>query len=123
PVAGVPRGVRMTVRAKTRTPSENHLPSVPSPCCFDNDAADLARINALVRDRRLARVHLRERKSFGGAVRAGKHPRIGLARVSERLALAEIDVEQPFLGSRFSKADGATLAIVKYVGSLVDDEV
>ena len=50
-------------------------------------------------------------------------PAVRLAGVGERLALAELEEEQPLLGTRLGEARRPSLAVVEDVGRLVDDEV
>ena len=50
-------------------------------------------------------------------------PAIRLAGVGERLALAELDFEQPFAPACLRQSDRAALAVVEDVGRLMNDEI
>jgi hypothetical protein len=62
-------------------------------------------------------------RPLSGALRADDDAGVGLARVRERLALPELDVEQPFLSARLAQPDRPSLAVVEDVRGLVDDEI
>jgi xanthosine utilization system XapX-like protein len=48
---------------------------------------------------------------------------IGLASISEGLALGKVYLKQPFTLPGLAQPENATLAVVKYVGQLVDQKV
>jgi hypothetical protein len=57
------------------------------------------------------------------AVAELEDPAVGLAGVRESLSLPEVDLQEPFASSGLWQADRTSLAVVKDMRGLVDDEV
>ena len=106
-----------------RAPCKDAFPAVPGSDRFAQDVEVFIHIQSVVRWHRPLRV-FREQCLPSPQPRAEVvNAAVGLAGISEGFALGELDLQQPLTPVGLAQSDRATLAVVKDMGCLMDQEI
>ena len=101
----------------------NAFPAIPGLGRLVQDVEILVRVEALVRRHWFVRESGHQLPARCRPIAELENPAPSLACIGERLALAELDVEEPLPRPRFRQSYRSPLAVVEDVRGLVDDEI
>lgn len=106
-----------------RAPCQDAFPAVAGGDRFAQDVEVFVHIQSVVRRHRSLRVFCEQGLSGPQPLAELVNTAVGLAGISEGFAPGELDFQQPLTPPGLAQSDRATLAVVKDMGCLMDQEV